>query len=377
MEVSEESQHPAKRLKKHDLPASSDEHHKHLDYQTPEDESASFVSAPVEDVDILSKGHFSETRRQYEDFQPTTTTFPPGFRRVVRPCGECLVRLDLSALDLNMANAFRKPANGSNNYSYFNKYIDLTTSRNTMLRKAGAAVCAAYEIAYGDQIALFSAFMASALEKGQIPYQPQASPQYVLQRVQEKNEENKTRLAQFAYMLPGFENIIEEDRKILFLEKHLMAIMLHHMKYCHQGEFYFAFPGPEDVHFNNYWIDILGVDPDFTKFLYKCTAVFNSIGLTLTETYLLLAAAFFDPGNTSASDKTLLGQLNAFYLEALLYMIGYRLDDAERPVVYRKLEEAMKIFPTVSQVSVYRYKNIDYSSLPALSRTFMRECLRR
>ncbi|XP_055339385.1 uncharacterized protein LOC129588975 isoform X1 [Paramacrobiotus metropolitanus] len=35
--------------------------------------------------------------------------------------------------------------------------------------KAGGAVCAAYEIAYGDQIAVFSAFMMSVLKAQQIP----------------------------------------------------------------------------------------------------------------------------------------------------------------------------------------------------------------
>ncbi|XP_055339261.1 uncharacterized protein LOC129588874 isoform X2 [Paramacrobiotus metropolitanus] len=227
----------------------------------------------------LLRGHFNE------DFQPTQTTFPSGFRKPVRSC-------DLMGF-MGVAATFRPmlPAD-----SHFNQYAHVSSSRDVMLQKAGGAVCAAYEIAYGDQIAVFSAFMTSALEAQQIPHQPQTSLERVLVRTREKRQDDKVRLAQFVAMLPGFEDISPADRDILLVEKRFITNLLHYMKYCHKGDYYYPLPGPEQIHANNYWMEIMGLDPEFLRFIYQFSAVFNKIGLTLTESYLLLAVAFFDPG---------------------------------------------------------------------------------
>ncbi|XP_055339264.1 uncharacterized protein LOC129588875 [Paramacrobiotus metropolitanus] len=285
-------------------------------------------------VQSLLRGHFNE------DFQPTRATFPLGFRKVVPPC-------DLEGF-LSVTATFRPvvPPN-----SYFSMYADVSDSRDVMLQKAGGAVCAAYEIAYGDQIAVYSAFMASALAAQQIPYQPQTSLKRFLVGMHKKRQNDKTRLAQFVAMLPGFEDISPADRNILLAEKSFVTNLLNYIKYCHKGDYYYPLPGPEQIHASNYWMEIMGLDPEYIRFCYKFSSMFNRIGLTLTESYLLLAAAFFDPDTTTASDKALLKHLNAFYLDALMYMIGYRCRHPwERAAVYHKFEEAVKMFHSLPAV---------------------------
>ncbi|XP_055339273.1 uncharacterized protein LOC129588883 [Paramacrobiotus metropolitanus] len=315
------------------------------------------------DMDALLRGHFSE------DFQPTQTTFPSGFRKVVPPC-------ELHGF-MGASATFRQflPS-----LSYCSMYADLSNSRDVMLQKAGGAVCAAYEIAYGDQIAVFSAFMASALEAHQKPYQPQTSLQRYLVGMHEKRHKDKARLAQFVAMLPGFDSVSQTDRDILIAEKGFISTLLHHMRYVYKGEYYCTLPGPEQIHAGNYWMDLMGVDPEFRRFCLRFSAVFNGIGLTLTETYLLLAAVFFDPRTTSAADKEILAHLHVFYMDALTYMIGFvrRENPAERAVVYHRLAEAAKMFPAVHQMSLDWYvTERTLPPLPAPSRTLLQDCLKR
>ncbi|XP_055349384.1 uncharacterized protein LOC129596200 isoform X2 [Paramacrobiotus metropolitanus] len=304
--------------------------------------------------DILRRGCFSD------NFRPTKAVFPPGFRQVVPPS-------DLLGFNSDIARTFRCPPVAASHLSTnIDKYWDLMKSRSISLQKAGGAVCAAYETAYGDQIALFSSFLAAAINDGQIPYQPQTTRERVLALIHEKTQDNRIRLSQFMQMLPGFESVCEEDRQILLLEKHLIGVLLHHTRYFRKGECYYV-SGPEEVHVGTYWMEVMGLDPEFIRFWLKCGLVFNDIGLTLTECYLLLAAAFFDPGATAASDKLLLGSLHAFYLDSLFYLIGHRLQGAERMSTYTRLEQAMKIFPVLSDISVKQFRSLDAGSVPFVS----------
>ncbi|XP_055349356.1 uncharacterized protein LOC129596181 [Paramacrobiotus metropolitanus] len=289
------------------------------------------VSSVFETLNKLEVEHLLRGRFK-RDFLPTEATFPSGFRKVVQPA-------DLKGFDLAATKAFRKPL-GVPSHLFFEQYEDLTNTRDVLLQKAGGAVCAAYEIAYGDQIAVYSSFMASALEAGQIPYQPQATPQRATLRAKEAGDDSRRRLTEFVHMLPGFEEISAEDRDILLWDKSLIGTWIHHMKYFCKGDWYYIFPGPEQIHANNYCFEQLGVALEFVQLGHKFCAVFNGIGLTLTESYLLLAAAFFDPDTTTASNKQLLGDLHMLYMDALTYMIGHGRNAAERIAVYKKLEEA-------------------------------------
>ncbi|XP_055339334.1 uncharacterized protein LOC129588937 [Paramacrobiotus metropolitanus] len=328
--------------------------------------SSSVLDAQADrtDVELMVRGYFNE------DFQPTPTTFPPGFRKVIRPS-------DLEGF-MSVAATFR-PLLPSSSYSSI--YASLNGSRDVMLQKAGGAVCAAYEIAYGDQIAVFSAFMTSALNSQQIPFQPQTTLERVLLQNQEKCEDDKARLAQFVAMLPGFEDLCPADRGILLEEKIFISSLLHYMKYFHKGEYYCVMPGPEQIHVNRYWMELMGLDPELVRFCYHFSAVFNGIGLTLTESYLLMAAAFFDPHTTTASNKSLLGQLHTFYADALTYVIGtLRRDPVERAAVFHKLNQTAKWFPMVHQISRGWYNNayVDRTlpPFPAPLRTLLQDCLK-
>ncbi|XP_055339361.1 uncharacterized protein LOC129588955 [Paramacrobiotus metropolitanus] len=311
------------------------------------------------EMQVLLRGHFNE------DFQPTPATFPPGFRKTVPPT-------DLQGF-LSVAATFRPVLPSS---FYCAEFLNMSNSRDVMLQKAGGAVCAAYEIAYGDQIAVYTAFMTSALEAQQIPYQPQTLPQRALLRLHEKLEDGKLRLAQFLAMLPGFENVSSADREILLTERTFITALLHHMRFFHKGQYYYPLPGPEQIHAGDYWMEAMGLDPEFVRFSYKFTAVFKGIGLTLTESYLLLAMAVFDPRATTASDKSLLSHLHTFYADALTYMIGHRCrDPTERAAVYRRLNEATPLFSLVHQ----RYQNVDEAvpPFPVPLRTLVQDCLKR
>ncbi|XP_055339356.1 uncharacterized protein LOC129588949 [Paramacrobiotus metropolitanus] len=314
-------------------------------------------------VDVLLRGHFNE------DFQPTQTTFPIGFRKVITPC-------ELNGF-VGAAASFRQLLPSS---SYCSMYADVSNSRDVMLQKAGGAVCAAYEIAYGDQIAVFSAFMTAALEAQQKPYQPQTSMHRFLAGMHEKRQDDRTRLAQFVAMLPGFADVSPADREVLLAEKAFISTLLHHMKYAYKGEYYCTLPGPEQIHASDYWMEILGVDTEFCRFCFKFSAVFNGIGLSLTETYLLMAAAFFDPRTTTASDKALLMHLHMFYMDALTHMIGYRRrqNPTERTAVFNKLTKAAAMFPAVHQMSLDWYVDTERTlpPLPAPSKTLVQDCLK-
>ncbi|XP_055356946.1 uncharacterized protein LOC129602030 isoform X2 [Paramacrobiotus metropolitanus] len=313
----------------------------------------------LNEVQIQLRGHFNE------DFLPTPTTFPFGFRKPVPPC-------DLQGF-MNVAATFRPVLPSNFHCAHFS---NVSNSRDVMLQKAGGAVCAAYEIAYGDQIAVYSAFMTSVLEAHLIP----TLPQRALMQMQEKLEDGKVRLVQFLAMLPGFEGISSADRDILLAEKAFISNLLHHMRSFYKGEYYYPLPGPEQIPASNHWMEIIGLDSEFLRFCAKFSTVFNGIGLTLTESYLLLAMALFDPRTTTASDKSLLSHLHTFYADALTYIIGYRRrDPAERAAVYRKLNEASQMFAMVYRISLGWFQNVDRAlpPFPVPLKTLLQDCLKR
>ncbi|XP_055339324.1 uncharacterized protein LOC129588928 [Paramacrobiotus metropolitanus] len=315
------------------------------------------------DVQKLLRGRFNV------DFQPPTASIPSGFRKVVSPS-------DLQSF-MSVAATFR-PKLPMDTYSGL--YAEVSNTRVILLQKAGSAACAAYEIAYGDQIAVFSAFMTSTLGTHQIPYQPQTSLQRALMRMHQKRRDDSARLAQFAAMLPGFEDVSPTDRAILMAEKTFVSTLLHHMKYFYKGEFYCPLPGPEQIHASSYWMTSMGVDPELVRFCCEFSHVYNGIGLTLAESYLLLAAAFFDPCTTTASDKPLLGHLYSFYKDTLMYMIGYRRrDPVECAAVYHKLDEAGKMLQMAYQLALEWYTNVEQTlpPFPAPLRTLLQDCLQR
>ncbi|XP_055339379.1 uncharacterized protein LOC129588969 [Paramacrobiotus metropolitanus] len=326
--------------------------------------SASETEPRSTEMQMLLRGRFNK------DFQPTQTTFPPGFRKVVRPSNQYLHGFTSVAATFRPSLASSFP---------FAEFSDVSNSRDVMLQKAGGAVCAAYEIAYGDQIAVFSAFMTAALEAQQLPYQPQTSRERAQRAMFEKRLDDAARLAQFVAMLPGFEDVSPVDRAMLVAEKSFVTTMLHHMKYIYKGDFYGTMPGPEQIHAGDYWMEILGVDPEVRRFCFKFSDVFNRVGLTLTESYMMLAAAFFDPRTTTASNKPLLAQLHTFYMDALTYTIGHRHRDwAERAAIFNKLNEASGMLSMAHQLSLvwFPYAGQTLPPVPAPLRTLLQDCLK-
>ncbi|XP_055355851.1 uncharacterized protein LOC129601146 [Paramacrobiotus metropolitanus] len=249
------------------------------------------------------------------------------------------------------------------------KYWEVVRARNSVLEKVIAGVTAAYEAAYGDQIAALSAFMISALRDGLVPHQPQATPSRWLKLLAAFIQNTVERLATFASLLTGFHDLSHDDQRTLLVEKHLISYVMHYASYFHKGEYYYMFPGADGLHLSKYVLDSLEIDPDYVRFVDSFYASINSIGLTLPELYLLLAAAIFYPEITKASNKTLMGYLHVLYMDALNYSIGKRLNVADRAVVCAKVQRIVARFPLIDAISVNYVQNLNVSSVPLRSRT--------
>ncbi|XP_055355852.1 uncharacterized protein LOC129601147 [Paramacrobiotus metropolitanus] len=167
--------------------------------------------------------------------------------------------------------------------STIDKYWEVVQARNTALENIIAGVTAAYEAAYGDQIAAFSTFMISALRDGLVPHQPQATPSRWLKLLAAFLKNTADRLAVFVSLLFGFRNLSEDDQRTLLVEKRLISYLIHYASYVRKGEYYTFFPGTESLHLCKYVIESLGMDPDYVRFSDSCYASVNSIGLTLVE----------------------------------------------------------------------------------------------
>ncbi|XP_055355845.1 uncharacterized protein LOC129601141 [Paramacrobiotus metropolitanus] len=208
-----------------------------------------------------------------------------------------------------MSSCFSRPFNSP---SIIDKYWETVRARNTTFENTIACVTAAYETAYGDQIAKFSHLMISALRDGLVPHQPQATPLRLIRLLTANREDTIVRLVRFATLLPGFRDLSDGDQRILIAEKLLMSYLLHLSKYFYKGEHYFILPGPDNVHCSRSVMDSLGLDQDYLHFVESSMARLNSIGLTLPETYLLLAAAIFYPGIQQTCSKAKSALLRCF-----------------------------------------------------------------
>ncbi|XP_055340712.1 uncharacterized protein LOC129589844 [Paramacrobiotus metropolitanus] len=253
--------------------------------------------------------------------------------------------------------------------SYIDRYFDLAKSRSIMLRQAAEAVRTAYETAYGDQIEMYSSLMICALKHGLIPHQPQVTPSRALRLLSVSLEDDICRMTRFASMLPGFNDFCYADQKILLTEKYMVLKMIHVARYYCKGEFYYYLSCPEKVHFPVSLVEIMGFDMSVLRFCTTFYMACNDICLTLNEAYLLAAVAMFAPDVSNVSNKALMVQQHAFYLDALFYSLGCRLEIADRTVAYERVEWVMKFFPPIDKVSMGYIASLDYSSYPVRSRS--------
>ncbi|XP_055349910.1 uncharacterized protein LOC129596608 [Paramacrobiotus metropolitanus] len=261
---------------------------------------------------------------------------------------------------------------------FLGRYWDLSTARGAALQQTAAAVQKAYITAFGDQLLKFNRFMLAALRDGEIPHQPQMSIEQAVEMMQKSVAVDIDRLRRFTALLPGFAGLSRADQTALLTEKYWLCELLSHCKFIHKGEIYtyFAASGDRDLHCGLYWLDILGVDADFMRFIYGFAGAFNDIGLTQTEIYLLLATGIFQPDGTSAADKTTLSFLHSLYLDAFFYSLGTRLPVAERAVAYEKVERTMLQFPHIFRVSVLYVNSMNLTGVPLRPSSIeFRECL--
>ncbi|XP_055332765.1 uncharacterized protein LOC129584571 isoform X2 [Paramacrobiotus metropolitanus] len=250
---------------------------------------------------------------------------------------------------------------------FLSAYWDLTNRRKSALEGAVKAVTAAVDAAYGDEIELWSKFMVSAIEDGQVPLQPQATPERMLEIAAECVRHGMVRLATFASMLPGFGDFSVEDKKILVSEKYLIHWLVHHSRFIYKGEFYYLV-GPENVHSSRYWLISVGqLEQDYVEYVISFAASLNSLGLTLVETYLILAVALFRPDTSGAANKDLLERTHTYYLDTLFFLFGERLNSVERALTFRKLDSLMRQFPVVQKLSVDYVSTLDLTQFPIRS----------
>ncbi|XP_055344364.1 uncharacterized protein LOC129592371 [Paramacrobiotus metropolitanus] len=255
--------------------------------------------------------------------------------------------------------------------STIDKYFEIVRARNSALEKVIAGVTEAYETAYGDQIVAFSTFMITALRDGLVPQEPQTTPSHWLRVITAVMERTAERLATFGSLLVGFHDLSFDDQRTLLMEKYLISYLVHYANYFHKGEYYiWISTGRGGLHVSRYVLEsVLKVDGDYLRFLGSGYTAINSIGLTLVELYLLLAAAIFYPETTKASNKTLLGHTHALYMDALYYAIEKRLNIADCAVVYAKVRNIVSQFPLIDTVSVNYVQNLNVSTVPLRSRS--------
>ncbi|XP_055350171.1 uncharacterized protein LOC129596822 [Paramacrobiotus metropolitanus] len=250
---------------------------------------------------------------------------------------------------------------------YAGRYWYLSRERSEMLQTAALNITAAYQEAYGDLLHSFDVLQASAAQ-GFLPHQPQATPAQAVWAAKRTLEDRMFRLCRFTAMLPSFQNLGNEDRRTLLAEKYLISIMITNARYYYRSGYYIYLTGSDPADCIHYCRDVreqLQLDPDFVQFIDKFNVMFNDLGLTVTETYMLLTVALFAAGYvTEIVDKPTMRYLHAIYLDALFYLVGHRLNPAERLPVYAKVETLMTMFPLVDRITANYLSHVKIPSIP-------------
>ncbi|XP_055345278.1 uncharacterized protein LOC129593115 [Paramacrobiotus metropolitanus] len=161
----------------------------------------------------------SQQESYYRTSHPISSgSDPPGFRVQSDPYS--FRRSSTEILESTMPSLFVSSLHCA---STIDNYWEVKEARNSALEKVITGVTAAYETAYGDQIAAFSTFMISVLRDGLVPHQPQTTPSRWLKLVATFMNGTAERFSIFASLLPGFRDLSQDDQRILLVEKHLMS----------------------------------------------------------------------------------------------------------------------------------------------------------
>ncbi|XP_055341755.1 ecdysone-induced protein 78C-like isoform X2 [Paramacrobiotus metropolitanus] len=246
---------------------------------------------------------------------------------------------------------------------FLDNYLAITEQRNANLRQTAMAVTDAVTLVYWDQIETWTAFMTNSIGAGENTNPPhELNLDGFPQLARAIYDDDQRRMIGFAKAIPGFADLSTPDQDALISEKFTLVWLFHHAPYTSAGEvFYLA--GFEDFHYGRYWMDQT-LDPNFIKAILAFMDALNELQLTLTESYVLMAIGMFRPDTTRAGNTSLLGALQAHYMDVLLYLIRSRMSPALLSRTLKYLKEILKKLPCIQGIATDYVNKIDLEQLP-------------
>ncbi|OQV20670.1 hypothetical protein BV898_05254 [Hypsibius exemplaris] len=185
---------------------------------------------------------------------------------------------------------------GGDNYAtlpgFFTDYWHVLQRNGSFIKDTIRTVASAVRIVYGDQLIQWNSFMYDVLTRGNVPHQPQTTLEQMSEAVRNSFTECVRKSTRFHLMLPGFSDLDGADQKILLTEKLTETWLIVTAPYMRDGETYLAEDG---LHFCQYWMRQIA-DPLYLVTTVAWAEELNSLGLTLLESFLLLAVATYQPG---------------------------------------------------------------------------------
>ncbi|GAU91468.1 hypothetical protein RvY_03714-2 [Ramazzottius varieornatus] len=235
--------------------------------------------------------------------------------------------------------------------SAVHRYWGLLKAKNSVLEDSLNAVHQVGVDVFLEHYIRYENFVKETYEMGNVPYQPQTSLEQMLGYVQDMVSYFGEKVARFALGLAGFAEMNAGDQSYLIKDRWLVSFLIMNSKCYRDKEIYHPI-GPHDLHYCRYWMDVAASNRSekFLEFLFHVTSAINSLELTMTERFVLLAVGLL---KTDASDilanRPYIDFLSAHYLETLLRSL--QSSNAQRPNVAEKLRQLVSQFAVINEVN--------------------------
>ncbi|GAV04555.1 hypothetical protein RvY_14822 [Ramazzottius varieornatus] len=248
--------------------------------------------------------------------------------------------------------------------SAVHRYWGLLKAKNTVLEDSLNSVHQIGVDVFLEHYIRYENFVKETYELGNVPYQPQTSLEQMLVYIQEMVSYFGDKVARFALGLAGFAEMNVGDQSYLIKDRWLISFWIMNSKCYRDKEIYHPI-GPHDLHYCRYWMDITAtnVSDKFLEFLFHFTSEINSLQLTLTERFALLAVGLLKTDQSDLlANRPYIDFLLAHYLETLLRSLESA--SAHRPNVAEKLRQLVSQFSGINEINRKIIMTADLSHAP-------------
>ncbi|OWA54756.1 hypothetical protein BV898_19155 [Hypsibius exemplaris] len=260
--------------------------------------------------------------------------------------------------------------------TFMDSYMNMLDDNNRQMILTVQSVASVVEAVFGDQLSSWKMCMELALTFGEPTNEPEPDLEAMLEAHHEHNADSVARILKFVSYLPGANELDATARMSVCVGWKWMAFwLIHHAAFLNEEET-FILMGPNQLRYNRYWQEKISEGP-LLSFIYTFGSKFREIGLTQTETYLLLAVIFFEPeadvrklvrthSSTAANrNRTKLELIHRHYADTLFHAIRQRCSDSEQlSETCSKLEDCFGALQLVHRIHRHYLRALDLAQTP-------------